>query len=110
MPLQEKENGPSDSHSYHGLVVEGKTLKLPQRVGGGGELFEDDEGLSPHLHGLHGHDFYYLTELREERVERTLHLCKVKTRSRQSSTQTLIMSVGAIYFLLVSSCCFTKNR
>ncbi len=70
--------------AYHGLVVEGEALQLPQCVRGGGELFEDDEGLSPHLHGLHGHDVDYLTELREERVERTLQLCRMKTRNRVS--------------------------
>lgn len=60
--------------AYHGLVVEGEALKLPQGVGGGGELLKDDEGLTPHPHGLHGHDVDDLTKLREERVERALQL------------------------------------
>ena len=75
--------------SYHGLVVEGEALKLPERVGGGGELLEHDEGLSPHLHRLHGNDVDDLTELREERVERPLHLCtekKKKTTSCEGDT------------------------
>jgi len=67
--------------AYHGLVVEGEALQLPQSVGGGGELFEDDKGLSPHLRCLHGHDVDDLTKLREERVERTLQLCGRKTNS-----------------------------
>lgn len=67
--------------AYHGLVVEGEALQLPQGVGCSRELFKDDERLSPHLHGLHGNNVDDLTELREERVQRTLQLCK--TRSRQ---------------------------
>lgn len=71
--------------AYHGLVVEGEALQLPQCVGGSGELFEDDEGLSPHPHCLHGYDVDNLTKLREERVQRTLQLCKRKTESIANS-------------------------
>lgn len=68
--------------AYHGLVVEREPLQLSQSVGGGSELFEDHEGLTPHLHGLHGHDVNDLAELREERVQTALQLCGRKTRSR----------------------------
>lgn len=68
--------------AYHGLVVEGEPLQLSQSVGGGSELFEDHEGLTPHLHGLHGHDIDDLAELREERIQGALQLCKRKMRSR----------------------------
>lgn len=64
----------TSSWSHHGLVVEGEALKLPQSVGGGGQLLEDHEGLPPHPHGLQRHDADDLTELGEERVERTLQL------------------------------------
>lgn len=72
---------PTGRSRYHGLVVEGETLQLPQRVGGGCQLFEDHEGLSPHPHRLHGHDVDNLTKLGEERVERTLQLCRRETGS-----------------------------
>lgn len=55
---------------------------MSQSVGGGSELFEDHEGLTPHLHGFHGHDVDDLAELREERIQGALQLCKRKTRSR----------------------------
>lgn len=67
---------------YHGLVVEGEPLQLSQSVGGGSELFEDHKGLTPHLHGLHGHDIDDLAELGEERIQTALQLCKRKRRSR----------------------------
>lgn len=76
--------------AYHGLVVEGEALQLPQGVGGGGELFEDDEGLPPHLRRLHGHDVDDLPELREERVERALQLCGTnRTSAEPDQTKTL---------------------
>lgn len=75
MSLEQASAGREEA-TYHGLVVEGEALQLPQSVGGGRELLEDHEGLTPHLHGLHRHDLHYLTELREERVERTLQLCR----------------------------------
>jgi len=76
-PRHPKKEAPvtaSPEDSYHGLVVEGEALELPQGVGGRGELLEDDEGLAPHLHRLGGHDVDDLAELREERVQRALHL------------------------------------
>lgn len=67
---------------YHGLVVEGEPLQLSQSVGGGSELFENHKGLTPHPHGLHGHDIDDLAELREECIQTALQLCKRKRRSR----------------------------
>lgn len=55
--------------AHHGLVVEGESLQLAQRVGCGRQLLEHDEGLAPRLHRLHGHDVDDLAELGEERVE-----------------------------------------
>lgn len=68
--------------AHHGLVVEGEALQLPQSVGGGGELLEDDEGLPPHRRSLHRHHVQDLTELRQERVEGPLQLCG--TRNTQA--------------------------
>ena len=78
--------------AYHGLVVEGEALQLPQCIGGSSKLLEDDEGLPPHPHGLHGHDVYDLAELREEGIERALQLCGGKMGNRLSSEQTLQVS------------------
>lgn len=97
----------SDDHdeggvpAYHGLVVEGEALQLPQGVGGGGKLFEDDEGLSPHLHRLHGHDVDDLPELGEERVERALQLCGRKMRRVQTPSQTSRHSSWSIFIFLL---------
>lgn len=67
--------GCGGGRTYHGLVVEGEALQLPQSVGGGRQLFENHKRLSPHLHGLHGHNVNNLTELGEQSVEGSLQLC-----------------------------------
>lgn len=95
------ENKQTWLQTHHGFVVERETLQLPQGVGGGGELLKDDEGLTPHLHRLHGHDVDDLTELREERVERALHLCKTTT------TQTFRVSEKS-NCSYITSCSFLR--
>jgi hypothetical protein len=58
----------------HGLVVEGESLHGLEGGRGRVDLLEDDEGLTPHLQVLQGHDVQDLTELREDRVKRFLQL------------------------------------
>lgn len=72
--------------SYHGFVVEGEPLQLPEGIGGGSQLFEDHKGLTPHLHGLQGHDVDDLTKLGEEGVQGALHLCR-RRREEESDDQ-----------------------
>lgn len=74
---------------YHWLVVEGETLQLPESVGGGGKFFEDDKSLSPHLHGLQGHNVNNLTKLGEESVERSLQLCRGRGAESGSPSHTI---------------------